>query len=86
MEIVTEVAFTLGGGLTFKSQRPRCLRIFSIPSSSSIKSWLQTGNPQIDFQLGRVGAVPSQLELRAFINILADVDAQAVGPPDRLGD
>jgi hypothetical protein len=28
MEIVTEGAFTLGGGLTFKSQRPRCLRIF----------------------------------------------------------
>jgi hypothetical protein len=38
MEIVTEDAFTLGGGLTFKSQRPRGLRIFSITSSSSIKA------------------------------------------------
>jgi hypothetical protein len=38
MEIVTEGAFTLGGGLTFKSQNPRRLRIFSITFPSSTKS------------------------------------------------
>ena len=38
MEIVTEGNLTFGGGLNFKSQRLRCLRIFSIASSSSIKT------------------------------------------------
>jgi hypothetical protein len=37
-EIVTEGPFASGGSLNFKSQRPRCLRIFSISSSPSIKT------------------------------------------------
>lgn len=38
MEIDREGTFSLGGGLTFTSQRSRCLRIFSMTSSSSIKA------------------------------------------------
>jgi hypothetical protein len=37
-EIVTEGPLAPGGSLAIKSQRPRCLRIFSITPSPSIKT------------------------------------------------
>ena len=49
-EIVTEGSLALGGSVTFKSQRPRCLRIFSITGNSRMTAMVsEDPNFQISF-------------------------------------